>query len=173
MAGRNRFTAMATHVAAHHGDVPLLRLALGLVMIAFFLLALMVQIQSSEAFILAGSKVTPSTVDWGVISQPVALAQGSLPLDTVKAVLWGWGIELVYLVCVIGETTVHRHVGWFRTGAVILVGFNFWTDFNYGTLASGPAGQFAFAGIAAFVVAFFGVIGLNLVFSAINDMSHA
>ncbi len=172
MAGRNRFTAMATHVAAHQGDVPVLRLALGLFMVGFFLLALMVQIQSSEAFILAGSRVSPSNVDWSVLSQPVALVQGNLPLEMVKAVLWGWGIELVYLGIVVGDVTTHRHHGWFRTGAVILVGFNFWTDFNYGTLASGPGGQFAFAGITAFIVGFFGEIGFRLIFSAINDMSH-
>ena len=45
--------------------------------------------------------------NWSVLGQPLALAQGHLPIDIAKAVIWGWGIELVYLVCVIGEVTVN------------------------------------------------------------------
>ncbi len=171
MAGRN-FAGMASHVAAHRGNVPLLRLALGILLVGFFLLALMVQVQTSEAFLLHGSPVTLAA-DWGVLAQPMDLAQGRLPIDLAKAVMWGWGIVLVYLVCVIGEVAVHTRLqGWFKTGALLLVGFNFWTDFQYGNLASGFWGQVAFAGITAFIVAFFGVIGLNLIWSAISELSH-
>ena len=67
--------------------------------------------------------------------------------------MWGWGIEMVYLVCVLGRVVVHQHRGWFRTGSVVLVAFNFYTDFNYGTLGSGLGGQVAFAAITSFMVA--------------------
>ena len=171
MSRRTQVQQAASAVAAKRGNVPVLRLILGVVLVAFFLLALLLQVQTSEAFLLRGSPVTLAA-NWGVLSQPVALAQGHLPLDLAKAVMWGWGIELVYLVCVIGEVAIHGRLrGYFQTGALVLVAFNFWTDLNYGTLASGLWGQIAFAGITSFIVAFFGTIGLNLIWSAITDTS--
>ena len=169
---RRTIGGAVSSVAANRGNVPILRLVLGLVLVGFFLLALMLQIQTSEAFLLGGSPVSLAA-NWGILSQPIDLARGMLPIDMAKAVMWGWGIELVYLVCVIGEVSVHgRLQGWFKTGAVILVVFNFWTDFQYGSLASGFWGQVAFAAITSFIVAFFGVLGLNLIWGAITDFSH-
>jgi hypothetical protein len=171
MAGRNIHGAVS-YVAANRGNIPILRLLLGVLLVGFFLLALMLQVQTSEAFILNGSPVTLAT-DWGVLSQPIELIQGGIPIDMAKAVMWGWGIELVYLVCVVGEVSVHGRLGgWFKTGAFILVAFNFWTDFQYGSLASGVWGQVAFAAITSFIVAFFGMLGLNLIWGSITDLSH-
>lgn len=171
MAGRNIHGAVS-YVAANRGNIPILRLLLGVLLVGFFLLALMLQVQTSEAFILNGSPVTLAA-DWGVLSQPIELLRGQLPIDVAKAVMWGWGIELVYLVCVIGEISVHGRLGgWFKTGAFILVVFNFWTDFQYGSLASGVWGQVAFAAITSFIVAFFGILGLNLIWGSITDLSH-
>ena len=134
-----------TNLAANRGNVPILRLALGLFLIAFFLLALMLQVQTSEAFILQGNVVSFGA-NWGILSQPFDLMQGKLPVDMAEAVMWGWGIELVYLVVVVGEVAMHntRLIGWFRTGAIV----------------------------TAFIVAFFGVIGLNMVWSAILEWNH-
>lgn len=161
-----------SYVAANRGNVPALKLVLGLVLVGFFLLALLLQVQTSEAFILNGATVGLAP-NWGILSQPYALALGMLPTNVAMAAMWGWGIELVYLVCVVGEVTVHgRLQGWFKTGAVVLVGFNIWTDFNYGSLPSGAGGQIAFAGITSFIVAFFGVVGLNLVWGAILDFGR-
>jgi hypothetical protein len=171
MAGRNIHGAVS-YVAANRGNVPILRLVLGVLLVGFFLLALVLQVQTSEAFLLNGSPVTLAA-DWGVLSQPLELIQGKLPIDMAKAVMWGWGIELVYLVCVVGEVSVHGRLGgWFKTGAFILVVFNFWTDFQYGSLASGVWGQVAFAAITSFIVAFFGMLGLNLIWGSITDLSH-
>ena len=170
MAGR--FQAQVNNVAAHRGNVPILKLLLGVLLVGFFLLALMLQIQTSEAFILNGG-ATSLAANWGILLQPIHLIQGTLPINTAKAVIWGWGIELVYLVCVVGEVTVHSKLkGWFQTGAFILVVFNFWTDFNYGLLPSGLGGQIAFAAITSFVVAFFGVIGLDLIWNALTDFGR-
>ena len=161
-----------SYVAANRGNVPALRLVLGVVLVGFFLLALLLQIQTSEAFILSGTPVALAP-NWGILSQPYDLVHGTLPITLAKAVMWGWGIELVYLVCVVGEVTVHgRLQDWFKTGAVVLVGFNLWTDFNYGSLPSGIGGQIAFAGITSFIVAFFGVIGLNLIWGAITEFGR-
>src|SRR5258708_33544745 len=171
MAGRNIGNAVSC-VAANRGNIPILKLLLGVVLVGFFLLALMLQIQTSEAFILNGPAVSLAP-NWGILKQPVELAQGSLTTDMAKAAMWGWGIELIYLVCVVGEVTVHGRLhGWFKTGAFILVVFDFWTDFQYGSLASGTWGQIAFAGITSFIVAFFGILGLNMIWSAITEISH-
>lgn len=168
---KRRLASAVSYVAANRGNVPALRLVLGVVLVGFFLLALLLQIQTSEAFLLKGTPVTLAP-NWGILSQPMTLAQGQLPMTMAQAVMWGWGIELVYLVCVVGEVTVHGRLrDWFQTGAVVLVAFNFWTDFNYGSLPSGFGGQIAFAAITSFIVAFFGVIGLNLVWDAITHFS--
>lgn len=168
---KRRLASAVSYVAANRGNVPALRLILGVILVGFFLLALLLQIQTSEAFLLRGSVVTLAP-NWGILSQPVDLLRGGLPIALAQAVMWGWGIELVYLVCVVGEVTVHGRLrDWFKTGAVVLVGFNIWTDFNYGSLPSGFGGQIAFAGITSFMVAFFGVIGLNLVWDAITHFS--
>jgi len=164
--------ATAASAQSGGGGAPILRLVLGAILILMFLLATMLQIQTSEAFILNGQAVGLSA-NWAILKQPFELAQGTLSLSMAKAVMWGWGIELVYLVCVIGEVSVHGRLGgWFKTGAFILVAFNFWTDFQYGSLASGVWGQVAFAAITSFIVAFFGMLGLNLIWDSITDLSH-
>jgi hypothetical protein len=157
-----------THLAQSRGNTPTLRLVLAILLIGFFLLALMLQVQTSEAFILNGAPVKLAA-NWGILYQPIAMLQGNLDIETAKAVMWGWGIEMVYLVCVLGRVVVHQHRGWFRTGSVVLVAFNFYTDFNYGTLGSGFGGQVAFAAITAFMVAFFGTLGLDMLWSCILD----
>jgi len=173
MAGRNLVGALS-HVAAHRGNVPFLRLVLGVVVLGFFLLALMMDVQTSEAFLLNGGKVAVQSLDWAILRQPFDLLEGNVhDMNLAKAILWGWGCLLVYLVCVVGETTVHnRLAGLFKTGAFVIVAFDFWTNMNYGTLPSGVGGQIGFAAITSFIVAFFGVLGLNLIFGAITDMTR-
>ena len=172
MAGRNIGNTVS-YVAANRGNVPVLKLLLGVILIGFFLLATLLQIQTSEAFILNGSAVSALAPNWGILRQPVELAQGGLTTDMAKAVMWGWGIELIYLVCVVGEVTVHGRLhSWFKTGAFVLVMFDFWTDLQYGTLASGIWGQVAFASITSFIVAFFGILGINMIWSAITEFGH-
>jgi hypothetical protein len=165
--------AALSNVATHRGNVPILKLLLGVLLVVFFLLALLLEIQTSEAFLLHGPAVTLAP-NWGILQQPLELVQGGLPADMAKAVMWGWGIELTYLVCVVGEVSTHagRLHGWFQTGALVLVAFNAWTNINYGTLASGVGGQLAFAGVTSFIVAFFGVIGINLIWNAILEFEH-
>src|SRR5690348_6120589 len=91
---KRRLASAVSYVAANRGNVPALRLVLGVVLVGFFLLALLLQIQTSEAFILSGTPVSLAP-NWGILSQPVALVQGQMPMNVAKAVMWGWGIELV------------------------------------------------------------------------------
>src|SRR5258707_13045027 len=133
-----------TPTAAHRGASPIPALIVGLALLVFWVLASMLQIQTSEAFILKGPVVT-FVPDWGVLKQPLDLVKGHLSIDLAKAVMWGWGIELVYLVCIVGYEIAHesvkfsnRHLaGWFLSGGVAFMAFTAYPDFRYATRASG------------------------------------
>ena len=168
-----------TPTSSRRGASPIPALIVGLALLVFWVLASMLQIQTSEAFILKGPIVT-FVPDWGILKQPLDLVQGHLSIDLAKAVMWGWGIELVYLVCIVGYEIAHesvkasnRHLASvFRTGVVALIAFDAYTDFQYGSLASGFWGQVAFAAVTAFIVAFFGVIGFRLLEHGLTQWSH-
>ena len=174
---RSAFSNAAANARRPHSPLPVL--VLGLALIVFWLLASLLQIQTSEAFILNGPAVTFNP-DWGILRQPVDLVQGHLTPAMAKAAMWGWGIELIYLVCIIGYEVAHEGVratnhhlaGWFSTGAVALIAFDGWTDFQYGQLASGFWGQVAFALVTSFMVAFFGIIGLRLIEHGLSEWTR-
>ncbi len=163
-------TVPAPAPARTHGGSPLACLLVGVALVLFWLLASLLQIQTSEAFILRGPIVS-FVPNWGILHQPLDLVAGLLTPDLAKAVMWGYGIELIYLVCLVGYEVAHESIrasnqrlaSVFRTGAIALIAFDAYTDFGYGNLASGFWGQVAFALVMAFIVAFFGVIGLRLI----------
>ena len=179
--GRSRAQQVFGNVInnAHGSQSPMPKLLLGLALIIFWVMATVLQIQTSEAFILAGS-VVKMNPDWSIIKQPWFLLIGGLKPDEAKAALWGWGMELVFLIFILGYEIAHDSVkassqklaGWFRVGTVGLVLFDGWTDFQYGQLASGFWGQFAFAAITAFVVMFFGIVGLRLIENGLQEWSR-
>ena len=160
-----------------HSPLPVL--LVGLALLLFWVLASLLQIQTREAFILRGPAVT-FVPNWGILTQPVSLVQGHLTTEMAKAVMWGWGIELIYLVCIVGyevahegvRSSNHRLASWFRTGAVALIAFDAYTDFQYGTLASGFWGQVAFALVTSFIVAFFGIVGFRLVEHGLTEWNR-
>ncbi len=178
MAGmRNALSNVAANSRRPNSPLPLL--LIGLACIIFWLLASLLQVQTSEAFLLHGAVVTFNP-NWSILRQPVDLVQGHLSADMAKAAMWGWGIELIYLVCIVGYEVAHegvkatnRHLAEvFTTGAVALIAFDAWTDFQYGQLASGVWGQVAFALITAFMVAFFGIVGLRLIEHGITEWTR-
>src|SRR5258708_29167677 len=164
---RNALSNVAANSRRPNSPIPLL--LIGLACIVFWLLASLLEIQTSEAFLLHGAVVTFNP-NWSILRQPVDLVQGHLSADMAKAAMWGWGIELIYLVCIVGHEIAHegvrstnRHLaGWFTTGAVALIAFDAWTNFQYGQLASGVWGQVAFALVTAFIVPFFAISGFPL-----------
>ena len=174
---RNALSNVAVNSRRANSPIPLL--LVGLACVIFWLLASLLQIQTSEAFILNGAVVTFNP-NWSILKQPIDLVQGHLSADMVKAAMWGWGIELIYLVCIVGyevahegvKATNHHLAGWFSTGAVALIAFDAWTDFQYGQLGSGVWGQVAFALMTAFIVAFFGIIGLRLIEHGITEWTR-
>jgi hypothetical protein len=164
---------------SRRANSPLPVLLVGLAVLVFWVLASVLQIQTSEAFILKGPVVTFAP-NWDILRQPFDLMGGHLKSDTAKAAMWGWGIELIFLVCIVGYEVAHesikasnRHLAsWFRTGVIALIAFDAYTDFQYGNLASGPGGQFAFAAVTAFIVAFFGIVGVRLIEHGLTQWSR-
>lgn len=179
MAKNIRGTLSNVAINSRRANSPLPILLVGTALVAFWILASMLQIQTSEAFILKGPAVS-FVPNWGILRQPVDLFQGHLSTDMAKAVMWGWGIELIYLVCIVGyeiahegvKSSNHRLAAWFRTGVIALIAFDAYTDFQYGTLASGFWGQVAFALVTAFIVAFFGIVGFRLIEHGLTEWSR-
>lgn len=168
---------MSSAPPARKGHSPLLLILLGFVCLFFWILATMFEIQTSEAFIL-GLPVSSFSPAWGIFMQPIDYINGGLSPIMAKAMMWGWGVEIIYLVCVIAFTVIYEVMGrshsWvaraFGTGAIAIIILNAWSNFQYGTLPSGFWGQVGFALITAFVTAFFGIAGVRLIEVAVTNM---
>ena len=179
MAKNMRYAISNVASNSRRANSPLPLLLVGLALLTFWVLASLLQIQTSEACILKGPVVT-FIPNWGILKQPFDLIGGHLSTDLAKATMWGWGIELIYLVCIVGYEIAHESVkasnqhlaSWFRTGAVALIVFDAYTDYQYGNLASGPGGQLAFAAVTAFIVAFFGIVGVRLIEHGLTEWSR-
>lgn len=162
--------APAKSATVHSASGP--RVVIGILLELIFVAGSILHIQTSEAFFLSGDTVGLSP-NWNILLQPWYLAQGTLVPRMAEAVMWGWGIELIFLICVVGYDIVHEGVArgnktmakLFRTGTVVLVFFDGYTDFQYGNVASGFWGQLAFALIMAFIVFYFGTAGWHLIFN--------
>ncbi|GHO91535.1 hypothetical protein KSF_015830 [Reticulibacter mediterranei] len=145
--------------------------AVGVGFLILWVVALMTQIQTNEAFITNAGQINVYHPNWAILWQPIALIAGQQSPQEAIATIFGWGIELVYLGFVVGYELMQHSVARsgalmgriFKTGSWIIVGFNFWTDYNYGTLSTAAWGHIAFAFITGFIVGFFGTIGLALI----------
>jgi hypothetical protein len=160
---------------------PLPKLLLGIVLLIFFVGGSLLHVQTSEAFFSGGNPVS-ILPDFGILSQPFQLfgIGEKLTPRMAGAVMWGWGIELTFLICVVGYEVAHDAVAassqkmasFFRTGAIALVIFDGYADFNYGNIASGPWGQLGFTLMTGFAVCFFGTIGLRFIESGLADWNR-
>lgn len=156
--------------SSHHSGA---LLVMGLIFIAFFVLGLMTQVQTNEAFINHATNVDSYRPNWWVFVQPIGLFLGWYNPDVQEAVFFGWFIEILYLgITFVGLEIVHhmahqagRLLGiLFEVIAFAAVCFNWYTDFNYGTmLTSGDWGHFWFACVTAITVGYFGRFGLFLI----------
>ena len=108
--------------------------------------------------------------DWSILWQIPNLVVGNDSASEAAATIFGWGIELVYLGFIVGYELLHDSVqrsgqfmgGLFRTLSWVIVLFNGWTDYNYGSLGGGQWGHLGFAFVTSFIVGFFGTIGMYL-----------
>lgn len=146
----------------------------GILFLFFWGIGIITQIQTNEAFIAHSGEVNVYRPNWSIIMQPLSLVGvGEAPnANDAVAIIFGFGIELIYLGFIIGYEVVHDTVqqssgklmaSLFRSGSWAIVAFNGYIDFNYGTLGSGFWGHFFFALMTSFIVGFFGTIGMHLI----------
>src|SRR5215831_14886093 len=102
-------TTPTTSAPRRHSGSPLPPLIIGLALLALWVVATLLQIQTSEAFLLDGPAVS-LVPNWGILTQVPELVQGKLTPDLAKATIWGWGIELVYLSAIVGYEIAHDGV---------------------------------------------------------------
>lgn len=163
--------------SSHRSPLPFL--FLGVVLILFWIMASLLQIQTSEAFLLRGPTVG-LTPHWSILHQPLDFITGHLDTSMTKAVMWGWGIELLFLICIVGYEAAHlavrsshsRFGTIFQTAIIAVIAFDAYTDFQYGSLASGFWGQVAFAAITGIMVMFFGIVGIRFIEIAVKEWSR-
>src|SRR5713226_1923937 len=89
----------AAPTTTHKGN-PVAYLIIGAIVLLFVAVATLLQIQTSEAFILH----TPNAAlvpNWNLINQVPNYLQGHLGASIGKAVFFAWGIELIYVICVV------------------------------------------------------------------------
>ena len=154
--------------SGHH---PMFVIAVGVGFMALFIVGLMTQVQTNEAFITHAGDVSIYKPDWSIIFQVPNLVLGNLASGEAAATIFGWGIELIYLGFIVGYEILQDSVqrsgqfmgGLFRTLSWVIVIFNGWTDFQYGSLGGGFWGHFGFAVVTSFIVGFFGTIGMYLI----------
>jgi hypothetical protein len=157
--------------ARSSGHPALFIIIVGVGFLILFVVALMTQVQTNEAFITHAGAVNVYRPDWSILVQIPNLVAGNLSPSEAAATIFGWGIELIYLGFIIGyellQDSVQRSgqfmAGLFRTLSWVVVFFNGWTDYNYGSLGGGFWGHAGFALVTSFVVGFFGTIGMYLI----------
>lgn len=171
--GSSRGAAAPTYHSGggYGGHHPGLLVAVGLLFLIVFIIGLMTQIETNEAFITNAGAVNVYQPDWGVFMQLPNLIGGNSSSAEAAATIFGWGIELMYLGFIVGYELVQNAVwrsgrtmaGIFRTLSWGIVFFNGWTDFHYGTFGTGWGGHLAFALVTSFIVGYFGTIGWGLI----------
>ncbi len=160
---------------------PIPKILVGLLLLLFFIIGSVIHIMTSEAFFLGDKAAHLLSANWQILLQPAELATGTLPggMEMQKAVVWGWGVELVFLICIIGYDKLHRSVRSssrlmakiFRVGTFIIIFFDGWSDFNYGN-TGGSWGQLGFTLINAFVVFYFDTGGFHLVSEGLTELAE-
>ncbi len=163
-------TPQARPAAAKNAHPAAVFTLFGALFLLFFVVAYMAQIQTNEAFITNAGQVNVYKPDWLILMQPVNLVLGNLSPSEAMATIFGWGIELIYVSFIIGYEMMKHSSS--RSGVMMskifitmswgLVGLNWWTDYNYGTIGGGIAGHIGFACMISFIVGFFGTIGIAL-----------
>jgi hypothetical protein len=176
-AGRSASTAAGTPapsggraISSNHHPIFIVAVAVGF--LALWVMGIMTQVQTNEAFITAAGQVNVYHPNWLVLWQLPNLLLGNTTAGEGASIMFGWGVELVYLGFVVSSEMLHdaasrsgrTMAGLFKVLSYGIVVFNGWTDYNYGSFgsSSGIGGHLLFAAIMSFIVGFFGTIGMYL-----------
>jgi hypothetical protein len=113
------------------------------IMIVFCIACTLLEVQTSELPILKGGGVrelvTPNLITF---MQLVDLVQGRLTPVQFMAVIWGWGTQVVYNVCVLGWRHYHKAIAAHNEKLAVVCGmlaigiavYNTISNFNYAAL---------------------------------------
>src|SRR6266568_924822 len=112
----------------------------GLIIAGFGIAAMSLQIQTTEVWINGGG-VASITPNYSIFTQPLDMLNGKISGNALIDVLVGWGIELTFIMCLIGFE--HAHAGVrrgnskladvFVVGCIIVAAMNWLADYNYGS----------------------------------------
>lgn len=145
-------------------------IGVGIGLLVFWLLGVLAQIQTTEAFAEHGGAVSVFQPNWGILLQPLGLLFGRMSAADGTAAFAGWAVFFTFLTfMVVGVELLHhaatRSGRWigklFLLATLVIIGFDSWTDYQFGTMGpSGDAGHWIFAVMMFVVVGFFGTIGI-------------
>jgi hypothetical protein len=148
------------------------RIILGLALLVLFLIGLTLQTATTE---LNGQPIADTTV-WSLfintISQLPGLFTGSIHMSELPRVLIGWGVEIVYYVCVTAhgrmKQAVANHHPWAIIGLDVVAGacvaFCGYTDWAYAAqIIPNFFGQVFFAVFISALVAYCGPAGISFI----------
>lgn len=178
MSNRSNFQTVVN--AAHRNPSPIWKIFVGVICIAAFIIGAMFHIATSEAMLGNGQKIA-TVMNWGVLAQPYLIVTNGTDFKTGMIDVFGWFIEIVYLVCMTQIEQTIAHIGShgraimkiFVAGIVLCVFVDFWSDFSYSNFTLGGWGQLGFAIVLSFGTFFFGIIGTFLVSEGLKDWTRA
>ena len=144
----------------------------GLGFLALFIVGLFAEIQSSEALITNSGQIVSYVPNFALLMQIPDLFMGHPTLTEAKATILVWGIELVWFGFIIGQEIMNdsasksgkQVASLSRIGTYIIIGYNFWSNYNYGTIGpEGVGGHILFSLVVAFLVGYFGIWGVAFI----------
>jgi len=146
---------------------PIILFTLGAAALFFGLVAVVVEIRTSELLVLGGKA---EEIPWGVFLQPYLLVMGTDPILTKMAWLYGWGIEIIGLIFAFAfnhatnalSQTNARIAKMYGVVSFLLILLNGWANFH-SLPGVDPLIQVLVAVVVAIAVIAFPVIGLALI----------
>src|SRR5689334_3807011 len=87
-------SSSAPYVPNNHHPPKFITLV-GIGFLILWVVALMTQIQTNEAFITNAGQVNAYRPNWQILWQPIALILGELSPQDAIATIFGWGVELI------------------------------------------------------------------------------
>lgn len=148
-----------------------LSIAAGLAVGYMWLWGNMIQIQTSEAWIIGNTTGLSLAPNFQIYLQLVQLGQASFQQSI--AIVWGWANQVILLAFSIG---IEMHLGgkarqWlWNWGCVFFITLNSLADLSYGSYFGGTWQPWAFAGICFMASFFFGLAAMSLFIKGLKQI---